>query len=509
MTFRRILLSLVLSFLGAAQGTAFSLLGPFKNWQTADIGYNVDGGGDIGGPMLPSEGFRWNTPTVYYAYDRAFLEYFGSKGVEAIEAAIKILNDVPDVDSLSPDLSAYPLNTRQINYEASELGLYDLKSVALSFLMEESGVASPETYVWTMRSRAVLEGRTNYAVIRANYDPVTLRQSSYVNGALYSYEVVEDTFNGATYAIAAEIRSGDLRASSFTSVAGGTGGSIESSYSSEPSPFSGRLLQASGFLETGEYFLGMTRDDVGALRKLYSANSLAVEDLTTDTTQGTAGSGGPWGIPVVVTNGVSFTNNFLALRPGRGRLSFSRVNYDSLVGNVFNPFTASYTDRYISNGTLRSRQVSRRVVRPDFLFTAGDLGVTGSGRPVRLARTQTESSTWRSFAAINRVSSGVETSANSGPGVIQGPIEIVFSSTYPILFNTGATPGEDDSIYVGWGSFDGSSAAPIIYPNFGEVNLSLIRSILLRGSDASQWTIAPSLSISTNASGVVTAGATP
>ena len=65
---------------GAARSTqAFSLLGPYKTWQVQAIGYNLPG--DIGGPMTLSEGYRWNVPTIYYAFDQSFIAYFGSNGM--------------------------------------------------------------------------------------------------------------------------------------------------------------------------------------------------------------------------------------------------------------------------------------------------------------------------------------------------------------------------------------------------------------------------------------------
>lgn len=506
MRFLRPTLGILLALSATLHCSAFSLLGPFKAWQTVDVGYQVPGTGDIGGPVLPSEGFRWNTPTVFYAYDRAFVEYFGARGVAAAEAAIKVLNDLPSTDSMSSDLAEYPMNTKQLNYSASRLGLVDLKSTILTSLLEQMGVASAENYIWTLRARAVVNNFTNYSVLKMNYDPVTLRPSSYVNGALYSYEVAEGTVNGTAFAVAAEVKISDLRYPGYTSVASGTGVGADSFFSTEADPLDGTLISKSGLLDVGEYYLGLTRDDVGAIRRLYNKNTLAVEDVTSDTTASVSG-GGPWGIPVVVTNGVSFTNNFLAVRPGRGKINFTRVSYDSLVGNVFTPFNYTYTDYYVTNGNVRSRSVTRRVVRPDILFSAGDVGTTALGDVMELDRTRTTA--WRSFAAINRDTAFNTPLAtqDSGPGIIQGPIAITLSSSYPYYSNTGTQNGEADAFFLGWGSFDGSSDAPTIYPSFGDLNLDLLHSLALGGQGGSQWDIAPVLTISTNATGQVT-GAT-
>lgn len=507
MRFFRPLLALILSLACVRDCEAFSLLGQYKSWQTADVGYAVPGSGEIGGPVLPSEGYRWNTPTVFYAYDRSFVEYFGAKGIAAVEAAIKMINDLPSGESMSADLSEYPLHTKQINYSASRLGLLDLKSTAISVILEEMGIAAAEDYVWTLRNRSVINNRTNYTVVKMNYDPVTLRPSSYVNGALYTYEVDEGTINGTPFAVASELRIADLRLPGYSSVAGGTGAGIDQVFSGEADPLTGTIFSASAGLLSGEYYLGLTRDDVGAIRRLYSKNSFAVEDVTTDTTASVSG-GGPWGIPVVLTNGVAFTNNFIALRPGRGKLTFTRVSYDSLVGNVFTPFNYNYTDYYLTNNSLRSRLVTRRVTAPDLLFTAGDAGLTVTGFPFSYVRTTTTA--WRSFAAINRDASfnGPGLVQDSGPGVIQGPISITFNSTYPVYFNTGDATGEADAFFLGWGSFDGSSDAPTVYPNFGEVNLELLHAFALGNQSGSQWEVVPALTILTNGTGQVTGTAT-
>ncbi len=507
MNFRRSILLLVCSLAASWNAFAFSLIGPYKSWQTADIGYQYNG--ENGGPMLPSEGYRWNTPTIFYAFDRAFIEYFGPQGVAAVEAAIKILNDLPSADSLSADLGEYPLNTKQVNHSLSTAGLFDVKSIALTYILEEMGLASPEAYVWTMRGRNTSLSRTNYSVVKLNFDPVTLRPSSYVNGSLYTYEVFEGALiGGGSASIAAEIKVADLRTIGFSSVAGGGGNGADSVVSVETDPNTGDLLPASPELGAGEYYLGLTRDDVGGLRRLYSRNTLAVEDLSLDTVASSGSSGGgPWGIPVVITNGVALTNNFLALRPGRGKITFTRVLYDSLVGNTFTPFRYNYTDSYVQGGVLRTRTATRIITRPDFLFSAGDVGINPiTSNPYLVRRTTTTA--WRSFASINRDTSfnTPDLTADGGPGLIEGPISITFNSILPAYLNRPGQNGESDAFFYGWGSFDGSSDLPTIYPVYGQVNLALLNSLAIGSSSATPWEIAPSLFISTNSTGQVTAG---
>src|SRR6266850_4322165 len=129
-----------------SQAHAFSLLGPYaikggNVWQIPRLGYNLPG--DIGGPMNAAAGeeYRWNTKVLVYAYDTAFLDFFGTRGVEEIEKAVKIINDLPSASVLNVD--DYPMTTERINFRAAALGLWDLKSTALAVTLEEIGLASP------------------------------------------------------------------------------------------------------------------------------------------------------------------------------------------------------------------------------------------------------------------------------------------------------------------------------------------------------------------------------
>src|SRR5438128_5279445 len=83
---------------GVSQGHAFSLLGPYaikggNVLQVPRLGYNLPG--DIGGPMNVAAGeeYRWNIRTVYYTYDRAFLDFFSTRGMREVEKAVQIINN--------------------------------------------------------------------------------------------------------------------------------------------------------------------------------------------------------------------------------------------------------------------------------------------------------------------------------------------------------------------------------------------------------------------------------
>ena len=190
---------LFLLCVGSRTASAYSLLGPAPTgaadaYQVPQIAYML--AGDVGTPKNLSEGYRWNTPVVYYAFDQTFLDYFGSNGVNAVEQAISTLNALPPLSSLSSGLTEYPLRVVRENYLATTLGLDDLKSWTLELLVEELGLAQPQRFVWTLRNRYAPPPASCpfmvYHVIQRNFDPASPQYSSYVNGVLYDYEIFED-----------------------------------------------------------------------------------------------------------------------------------------------------------------------------------------------------------------------------------------------------------------------------------------------------------------------------
>lgn len=258
-------LCLVLAGVRCASG--FALLGPLNSEEYQDpvIGYELPG--DIGTPKNLGEEYRRNTPVVYYSIDANFLDYFGSNGLVAIDQAVSVMNSLSNVSSYSPGLWEWPLEAKRVNYQAEALTLFDLKSFTMNLLVEQMGLAEPERYVWTLHDRLVGPGGcpndVSYLVIKRNFDPITsgldqVQPSSYVNGTLYSYVIVEIcTAPPDTLAEAVEFPVDPL-ANTFTAIA------------SLP-PLS------------GDFFTGLTRDDVGGLRYLLRTNNFNIEAAGADT----------------------------------------------------------------------------------------------------------------------------------------------------------------------------------------------------------------------------------
>jgi len=252
---------LALLMCGFQSAFGFALLGPInEGYQMGgspnEIDYNVPG--DIGAPKNIGEEYRWTIPTLYYAFDQSFWDYFGTNGITAIEQAISILNSLNDVSSYSTELSEFPLQSQRVNFKAQALQLIDLKSATLHLMVEEMGLAEPDRYTWTLHNRFLPPGlqcpQYTYVVTKRNFDPVTWEPSSYVNGNLFSYLILEGC-PAVSRADAIEFLVDPLGVG-FSSVA--SDGWVVT--------FSPQVETDAGLIRHGFFYTGLTRDDVGGFR---------------------------------------------------------------------------------------------------------------------------------------------------------------------------------------------------------------------------------------------------
>jgi hypothetical protein len=143
-----------LLLLGTAPSQAFSLLGPFSEWQTPILGYEIpDGGAEYGGPRLRGDEYRLSTPIVTYGIDGSFLEFFGVEGARAVDAAFDSFNSLTNVSAFSQNLEEFPLKADGINPTARALGIVDLKTQMMSQILATLGLTSPERWCWSLRAR--------------------------------------------------------------------------------------------------------------------------------------------------------------------------------------------------------------------------------------------------------------------------------------------------------------------------------------------------------------------
>jgi hypothetical protein len=313
--------------IGCQSAFGFALIGPVPagnspdDYQVTEIGYNLGGGtftgsaiistvggyapqdstlttapfllepsGDMGTPKSIGEGYRRNTPVMYYSFDASFLGFFGPDGAAEVDKAMAIYNSLTNVSSYSADLSEFPEESRRLNFRAGNASLLDIRSVTMGLMTEQLGFWEPVRWVWALHARDHIPGpglppcpgAMEYLIDKKNLDivassPSDYQYSSYVNGVLYSYFIAEGcTTTPAADAIEVPV---DPLARPYSAVADFT-----SFYYSGLAP--------------GEFYTSLTRDDVGALRYLIRQNNLAPETAGPRTIEFVTNSL----TPVLVTN---------------------------------------------------------------------------------------------------------------------------------------------------------------------------------------------------------------
>jgi len=456
-----------LLLLGAAPGQAFTLLGPFSGWQTPELGYEIaDGGFEYGGPRLRGDEYRLSTPVVTYGIDGSFLEFFGVEGAQAVDAAFDSFNSLTNVSAFSQNLDEFPLKSDGINPTARAMGIVDLKTQLMSQILASLGLTSPERWCWSLRARYAPTATASYSVVNFNYDPVSGRPSRYVNGTLYSY-VIREIFNGDGTVWFYDAREVPVDSANPTVT-------LASTISGNPFTTSDdRVSRATS--QVGRYFTGLTRDDAGGLRYLYHPANRNYEGAPAGSVRGSAipGGGGsgasaslesPWTIAGstgqvgTTAVGTATTNSTLqlvdlAVRAGVDRVRFVKVNTDPVLRQNARQAAVTYPEIVSSNGVVIRQVVSRILTRPDILISARDLGV-GFYVPY--------------FGALEPptfVNTGATLDPDAeGPGNIEPQSGYTFSKVGVYSLNFGNTDEQDGIPGSLWGSFDGSTNAPVIYP---------------------------------------------
>ena len=373
---------LVLLGVGARSVFGFSLLGPVNEpYQVATIGYNL--AGDDGAPKDLGDGYRWNTRNIYYACDASFFDFFGPTGSAEVDKGFAVFNALTNLSTYSSNLTEWPLTTSRYNETAMNLNLLDMKSTTMSWVANMLGLAQPDRYVWTIHDRFLLPGGTcpvgeEYVTVQRNFDPATDVYSSFVNGILYNYTIIEICSGPDPLAIASEFPVDPTTISqTSTAVAGGF-----ADYYGAWAPVPGR------------YYTGLTRDDVGGLRYLYATNRMNVEGVTTNSlllftnnfsqllvtsnlallTQQSL-TNGPAALQALYTNLVinSFTNIFTnvittnitayftnsALNPAGSLTLVLATNFDTNVATLFlYNFANVVTNHFYTNGFVTTQKTN-------------------------------------------------------------------------------------------------------------------------------------------------------
>lgn len=166
--------------------------------------------------------------------------------------------------------------------------------------------------------------------------------------------------------------------------------------------------------------------------------------------------------PVTCTTGTNTAN----LRRGLGRVQFIRANYDSLLGQFFQPITNNYSMVAISNNQPHLEYYQRVVTAPDFVFQAEDLTIpTPPEFPYGYA----------AYHPTPQFDTTAIKTQLAGPGSMLPGGDFVFNKTMNNLYLNGSLSEYGMSTneflnegtqgrYIAWASFDASTNYPVIYP---------------------------------------------
>jgi hypothetical protein len=208
------------------------------------------------------------------------------------------------------------------------------------------------------------------------------------------------------------------------------------------------------------FYTGLTYDDAGGFKFLFATNNVHVESL----------------LPEVHSIHPNTEIVRTAMRPGIDKITFMGHPVDPMTGR-FLTFTNDFSDRYFLNGVGATQAVERVTQQPDFLFSAGDIGMIFD----QAAVLRTGTSNWMNHAAINGGTNGL------GPGVIAPPVRITFHRIGLLLSSEEPSPGvvSVQLLSSHWGSFDQSTNVPVSYPSFaaGSVVPLSVRLRLSSGPD--------------------------
>jgi hypothetical protein len=407
------------------QSVAFSPMGPKEVWQIPSVG-NYDP--DISGPRNIGDQYRLNSPIITYAFDPTFVDYFGRDGMKAVEEAIAIFNKLPRASRASKNLTEFLTDdAMRSNERAGAVNLIDLKSMTLNLLIEHMGLIG-ERFVFNLRERQVPGGSPppctfNYTTVIRNFDPITRAPSRYVNGTTYSYSI-------------------------FDTCPDGPGGeAVEFAVDPTDIPFSA-VASYSDSVAIGRYFMGLTRDDFGGLRYLYERSRWTEESLTSNAVSSVYG---PWQpVDIFGTNTVS--TNTLAVRGGVEKITYRKAKFLSRHSSQFKPVVLNYKLQREADGT---ESVRRLVDYPDIIFRAEELAPDSpSASPFPIPAVTRSANIFLD-----------NPDPDVGPGVILPQTTFTYNKLGPFFFQTTPNTIFEDAIpgFV-WGSFDGTTNDPVVYP---------------------------------------------
>ncbi len=289
----------VAGLLGPPSARAFVMIGPMDVAEVSSGGIDFNYTDDLGGPKDLKTFFRWNTPMLTYAFDASFMQYFGLEGREAVKEAFTIVNDFFENDDYSGvsalDYTKHGFrsnyNTTWENRTAKEAGIIDIKSLVLGMVINQLGLGNPHRYAFGARSITTNASGTqlNFNVRLRNFDPITFKPTSVINGVTYSYRLIHDAPPSAGFTVAPtfadmEEFTTDTSGNAWTSVAGIVDafyGNTAIYWTDQPTLFGFGIFYSGKYAMGGQYKPrhALTYDDAGGLHYLYRKNNIVYENL--------------------------------------------------------------------------------------------------------------------------------------------------------------------------------------------------------------------------------------
>ena len=176
--------------------------------------------------------------------------------------------------------------------------------------------------------------------------------------------------------------------------------------------------------------------------------------------------------PITCTETPGATNIY----PGLGKIQFVRADFDSLIGQYWQPVTNNYTRTVLNtNSQLAVQHFQRIATQPDFVLDAND------------------------FIGANTFNGTIERNINfdqstvpagyAGPGAIDSPTTITYNKVGdafrngpPAIYPTAPFLNQLTQYpTAAWASFDGTTNPPTVYPNGNSIQ-NLVSEILVQVS---------------------------
>ena len=294
-----VLLCCLGGLLASKRAEAFVLICPMDPAELASGGVDFNYTDDLGGPKDLKRFFRWNIPVLTYAFDASFIQYFGLEGRVAVKEAFTIVNDFfsnSDYDGVSSlDLVKHGFrsnyNTAWINNTAENAQIIDVKSLTLGLVVNQLGLGNPHRFAFGINrmSTNTVGTQINFNVRLRNYDPITYKPTSWINGVNYSYRLIHDATPSA----------GVVQLPSFADMeefTTDTSGNKWSAVAAIPDAFYGNSAiywtETPSLFGFGVYYdnlnatggqiqprHALTYDDAGGLKFLYKTNNFVYESL--------------------------------------------------------------------------------------------------------------------------------------------------------------------------------------------------------------------------------------